>query len=575
MRVDLHHEGGGEETPADVLAEPCDGDTLAGVLAARAAREPSAVAYHLPESHGETRLTVGALYDRAGAAAATLARAGLRPGDRACLCLDTSPDLLAALYGTMLLGAVPMLVEPPMTYARRRAWADRARQIVKVAGPAVFVCDSGVRPLAEEILGTAGAVVCPPFRERATGAEVVTAAPHAPALIQFSSGTTAAPKGIVLSHRALFAAMRAIGRATPLRRDDVAVSWLPLHHDMGMVGATLTTLLFGVPAVLVSPLSFAARPKIWLDLMSRYGGTVSAAPNFAYRLVASLADRLPLDGLDLSGWRVAFNGAEVVDAATLRQWQRACGPYGFRPEAMRTCYGLAEIGLAASFSRAGATPRVEALSAAALAGRGVALPPSSAQDTRELVSSGLPVPGVGIRIVDDAGGELPDGVVGRVLVTGDSMMTGYLTENGIETYDGSLDTGDLGFTLDGELFVTGRHKDLIIIAGRNYQPQPFEQAAATVDGVRAVGVAALGLPDAGSGTERLVIVVETPLHRDAARSERLRREVERAVVGETGVRPGRVAVVRPGTLPRTSSGKLRRPLLTAMMAAESLPEEPR
>ncbi|MFF4775738.1 AMP-binding protein [Microtetraspora fusca] len=571
MTLDIHPDRRGERPEAAPAEPPPGAENLAAVLAARAAREPDTVAYYLPERPpGEDRLTVGDLYARAGTAAAALAHAGLEPGDRACLCLDTSPDLLAALYGAVLMGAVPVLVEPPTAFGRHHAWLDRTRHIVRTVRPAVLVCDPELRPLAEEAAGPRTSVVCPPYQGQ--GAPLVGAAadPGDTALIQFSSGTTSAPKGIALSHRGLRAAVDAIGRATPLLSDDVAVSWLPLHHDMGLVGATLTTFVYGVPAVLVSPLSFTARPRTWLDLVHRYRATVSPAPNFAYRLVASMAGRMKLDGLDLGCWRVAFNGAEVVDAATIRAWQAALGPYGFRPEAMRSCYGLAEVGLAATFSEARAVPRIATVSASALSRDGVVQPPAGEDDGRDLVSSGRPVPGVKVSVVDGDGAGLPDGVVGRVLLSGDSMMAGYLAESepggAAAPRDGWLDSGDLGFTLDGELFVTGRSKDLVIVAGRNHQPQLFELAAAAVDGVRATGVAALGLPDADSGTERLVLVVETPLYRDADRAELLRREVERAVSAGTGVRPGRVDVVRPGMLPRTSSGKLRRPLLAAMLA---------
>jgi fatty-acyl-CoA synthase len=543
--------------------------TLAATLVDRAAREPSAVAYYLPdEADGDGRLTVGELYRRADAAGAALADAGLGRGDRVCLCMDTSPELLAALYGVALVGAVPMLAEPPLTAGRRRLWLERVRHMVEVAGPTVLVCDEGLREAAEEELAPLGVtVLSPPFGDGTLAKPVLEADPEEPAFIQFTSGTTSAAKGIVHSHRSLLAASDAIGRGIPFHRDDVVVSWLPLHHDMGLVGCTLSTFLHDLPTVLFKPLSFGLRPARWLHLVHRYRGNVSPAPNFAYQLVMATAKEADLEGLDLGSWRVAFNGAEVVDAGTVRDFQRVTGPYGFPPESLRPCYGMAELGLAATFAPPDTLPRIERLSRSALADGRPMGPPASDADAQEFVSSGVPVPGTKIRITGEDGRDLPDGRAGKVLVNSTSMMNGYLGVPLEEVVrDGWLETGDLGFVLDGELFVTGRAKDLIIIAGRNYHPQPFEAAATTVDGVRASGAAAVGRYDAATGTERLVIVVETKFHDDEEQAGRIRTEVERRVSERTGVSPGQVVTVKPGRLPRTSSGKMQRHLVAASLA---------
>jgi acyl-CoA synthetase (AMP-forming)/AMP-acid ligase II len=542
----------------------------------RAHREPDAVAYYLPdEPEADQRITVAGMLDRAHAAGAALAAAGLRRGGRVCLCLDTSAPLLAGLFGAELLGAVPSVLEPPLSAGRKQLWLDRVRHIVAVARPSVLVCDEELREATVEALaGLDVAVISPPFGDGVVADPVLEADPEEPAFIQFTSGTTSAAKGIVLSHRSVIAAASAICHGAPFYADDVMLSWLPLHHDMGMVGATMTPFLLSLPSVLIRPLAFGTRPDRWLRLMHQYRATLSPAPNFAYRLVAAVARKVDLTGLDLSCWRAAFNGAEVVDAATLRDFLAVAEPLGLRPEYLRPCYGMAELGLAATFSPVGTPPRIEPVSRTAMAEQGRASAPESPEDTHRYVSSGIPVPGTKIRVTDANHVDLPDRHVGRVLVSSDSMMTGYL--NGpadplLELRDGWLDTGDLGFLLDGELFVTGRSKDLIILAGRNYQPQTFERAAETVDGVRAGGAVAVGVPDPRSGTERMVLVVESKNHRDPERTAETARAVERAVSDLTGVRPAQVVVVSPRTLPKTSSGKLQRPQVAAMVAAGSLP----
>lgn len=537
---------------------------LAAALVDRYRREPDAVAYYLPEAPDD-RITVEDLFAAANAAGAALVAAGVRRGDRLCVCVDTSPELLAVLFGAALVGAVPMLAEPPLTAGRRKLWLERVGHLIEAGEPSVLVCEEGLREIAEETFGGRGLpILSPPFDAGVVREPVLDPDPEEPTLIQFSSGTTSAAKGVVLSHRGLIAAADAIGAGTPFRRGDIMLSWLPLHHDMGMIGGTLTPFLHDVTAVLFRPLTFAVQPELWLRLIHRYRATMSPAPNFAYRLIAGRLSTLDLTGLDLGSWRTAFNGAEVVDPNTVRAWERAMGPYGFRPESMRPCYGMAELGLAATFAPADTRPRITSLSRTAMLEHGRAEPPDHEWDAQEFVSSGTPVPGVRMRVVDKDGTDLPDGRAGRILLAADSMMTGYYKlpdKTAEDLRDGWLRTGDLGFVIDGELYVTGREKDLVIIAGRNYQPQPFEIAAATVDGVRAGGVAAIGVPDADSGTERLVLVVESKRFGAAELMTELAVSVERAVADLAGVRPHRVIMVPPGTVPKTPSGKTQRPLL--------------
>jgi fatty-acyl-CoA synthase len=558
--------------PVGVLATLSTAGTVAGTLVERARRQPDAVAYYLPTESGvDQRITVAGLLQRAHAAGSALAAAGLARGGRVCLCLDTSAPLLAAVFGAALLGAVPSVVEPPVTAGRTQLWLDRVRHLVAVARPSVLVCDASLREAAATVLdGRHVAVISPPFGDGVVAEPVLSAEPEEPAFIQFSSGTTFEAKGIELSHRAVLAAASAIRRGGPFLADDLMVSWLPLHHDMGMIGATMTPFLLSLPSVLIPPLAFGVRPDRWLRLIHVYRATLSPAPNFAYRLVTSIASRIDLTGLDLSCWRAAFNGAEVVDAATVRDFTGAMARFGFRAEHMRPCYGMAELGLAATFSPVGTPPRVEVLSRTAMSESRRAVPPLSDVDAHSYVSSGTALPGTRIRVADASDADLPAGHVGRVLVASESMMTGYL--NGpadplLELRDGWLDTGDLGFLLDGELFITGRSKDLIILAGRNYQPQTFELAAETVAGVRMGATSAVGVLDPGTGTQRMVIVVESKDHRNHDLASAMATAIDRAVADLTGVRPAQVVVVGPRSLPKTSSGKLQRSRVAAMVTA--------
>ncbi|EWC64611.1 acyl-CoA synthase [Actinokineospora spheciospongiae] len=547
-------------------AEPVPADSLGAALAWRAKWRPLSVAHHVVDGRqGETRLTSRDLYRLAGAAAVRLRRAGVGTGDAVALCLDTSVDLLAALYGASLVGAVPFLVEPPLTRARHEGWLSRTAAMVAAATPAAVVCGPA--------LATTAARLGPPVLVAPFGTADIPAPtpvrPEAPALIQFSSGTTGTPKAVVLSHRSVLEASRAIALAAPFLAGDMLGGWLPLHHDMGLIGTVVSPFLHNLASAIMPPLSFVMRPERWLTLLHRFRVTISPAPNFAYRLAAEAIAGLTAVGLDLSAWRVAFNGAELVDHATLRQWQAALGPHGFAATSMRPCYGMAELGLAATFAPAGSLPRVRTVSRSALTTEGALLPPLTPGDAHDLVSCGVEVPGLAVRVVDADGREVGDSVIGRVEVRGTAMMTGYLGEPPLAP--GSwLDTGDLGFRDSGELVLTGRAKDLVIVAGRNHHPYPIEQAACEPPRVRPGAAAAVGVPDPVLGTERLVVVVESVVFREPAEAAALAFEVERVVSERTALRPDRVLVVRPGTLPRTSSGKMRRGLVASMVASGEL-----
>ncbi|MFG1919667.1 AMP-binding protein [Micromonospora sp. NPDC048898] len=565
---------GFELVPVPGPATMSQAPTIGAALLDLADRHPDRPVSYVEESDGRlVRLTAADLVEQAAAAATTLAEYGVRPGDRVGVCMDTSAEAHAALHGCFLLGAVPFVSEPPLATMRRQRWVDRLRLLIRRATPTVMVVEARFRDAVAEPCREAGVeIVVPPFEGGylPAGARGRT---DDIALLQFTSGTTGDSRGVTLTHRAILANVRSMGQHVT-RAGDLAVSWLPLHHDMGLIGLHLMPLLHGIPAVAMPPMAFALRPERWLHAMHRFRGTFTSAPNFAYQICATKIPDNRLEGLDLSAWRVAGNGAEVVNAATLRRWYERMAPFGFREEALMPCYGMAEIGLGATMHELGRPLRVLAVRRDALAASGQVVPAGADDpDRQELVSSGNTLAGVEVTVVDDDGNPLPDRVQGNVLLRTDSMMEGYYgqpDETAKVLTDGVLRTGDQGFLDAGELFVTGRVKDIIIIAGRNYHPYVFETVAATVADARPGGVAAVGVPAGELGTETLVLVVESQQHSDPASVARLREAVTAAVSAETGLRPDRVEIVPRGALAKTPSGKLQRRRIAAALREGTL-----
>ena len=398
-------------------------------------------------------------------------------------------------------------------------------------------------------------------------------APDDLAFVQFSSGTTVAPKPVRLTHRQVLANVDAIRTAILAAHPEgpslthVGVSWLPLYHDMGLVGGVLVALSHASDQVLIPPELFVTRPAIWLRAMSRWRGTTSPAPNFAYGLCADRIRDEELDGVDLSSWVVALNGAEPVTPGVLQRFLDRFAPFGFRPEALTPVYGLAEASLAVTFSSLRRPFRSTHFDRDALVRDGVA---RRTDDGLALVSVGPPLPGFDLHIADEEGHRLGEGLLGRLWVRGPSLMQGYhampdATSGALRA--GWLDTGDTGFLLDGELYLFGRAKDVIVLRGRNHAPQDVEHAIDDLAGVRTGCSAAIGL--VGDGGEELVVLVER--NRNAAPEDAsLADRIARRITERTGLVAARVVVLEPGTLPRTSSGKIRRAEARRLLALGAL-----
>ena len=507
-------------------------------------------------------LSYGQLAEAAGGIAAALARAGVAPGSCVAMMLPTELDFFRCFFGILMAGAIPVPMYPPSRPAQLEDHLHRQAGILRNCEAAVLITFDRVRPLARMLTG-----LSPSLRTVLTPAELdapamvpVPTGAEDLALIQYTSGSTGDPKGVMLSHRNLLANIRAWGRAVGLGSTDVAVSWLPLYHDMGLIGAWLGSLYHGCPLVLMSPLDFLARPERWLWAIHRHRGTVTAAPNFAFELcVKRLADKT-LDGLDLSSWRLAANGAEPVNADTLTRFAQTFARYGLHPQALAPVYGLAEATVGLCVPPPGRGVRVDRVAPEAMRSRGLAEPVPEGAEALRFIACGPPLPGHQLRVVDRDGRVLPERRVGRLEFRGPSATRGYYRNPAASAalFDEDwLVTGDYAYLADGELYITGREKDLIIRGGRNFYPYDLEQVIGELAGVRKGCVAVFGVVDVQAGDERLVVVAETR-ETDAARRAALEQRIAGAAAEQIGIPPDVVVLAPPHAVLKTSSGKLRR-----------------
>ncbi|MGH9691983.1 MAG: AMP-binding protein, partial [Candidatus Acidiferrales bacterium] len=552
--------------------------TLTEVLRLRGLGEPLRAHIHLYQEDDQPRtISFGELYTRASAVAAELRLRGLEPGHAVAIMLPTCAEFFYTFAGILLAGGIPVPLYPPFRADRIAEYAARQSGILRNAEARFLVTfrkaeglarllQPGV-PTLREVLNAerlASAAESPGATPSAEWRPVQNLSHHSRAddiaFLQYTSGSTGDPKGVTLTHANLLANIRSIVAGVDLNPRDVAVSWLPLYHDMGLIGAWFVPLFSGVPVVVMSPLAFLSRPERWLWAIHRHRGTISPAPNFAYELcVRKIADK-DLQGLDLSSWRAALNGAEPVRADTLERFVARFAPYGFRRESLLPVYGLAEASLAVSVPKIGSGYKVDRIERDAFESTGRAVPAAPGDSTAlEFVSAGNPLPDVEVRIVTPDGKAVGERVEGQLWFRGPSATSGYY-RNPRATAEllrggGWLDSGDLAYWADGELCITGRAKDVIIKAGRNLYPHEIEDVAGRVEGVRAGCVVAFGAPDERTGTERLIVTAEV---RNPARARNIAAEVSRAVNDALGVPPDRIEILPPQSIPKTSSGKLRR-----------------
>lgn len=534
--------------------------------------------YLYTDADQQEEITYAELHRGAQQVAAGLIAKQVEPGQSIALMLPTGRDYFDSFFGILLARCVPVPIYPPArpsqleSHLRRHAGIlsnARARllltvpeakavgQLLKVQTPELqgVVTVKDIRVGMSELPTTISAKSA---AEQAHGLDI--------AFLQYTSGSTGAPKGVILSHTNLLTNIRAMGRVMQVDPTDVFVSWLPLYHDMGLIASWLASLYFAIPLVSMSPLLFLTRPQRWLWAIHNHRGTLSASPNFGYELCLRALEKSDnaeqeFTGLDLSCWRGAFNGAEPVSPATIKRFCEHFAPYGFRPEAMAPVYGLAESSVGLALPPPWRGPIIDRVLRQPLMRRGEAQPaPDEDGDALQFVASGQPLPDHQVRIVDEAGRELPERREGRLEFTGPSATSGYFrnAEATAKLFNGQwLDSGDRAYMAGGDIFITGRSKDMIIRAGRNLYPHELEEKVGDVPGIRKGCVAVFASHDRHSETEHLVVLAETR-ERDASTRKELQKAITELCVELMETPPDDIVLAPPYAVPKTSSGKIRR-----------------
>ena len=508
------------------------------------------------------RHTWAEVHERAARVAGGLAAAGIGHGDAVAMLAGAPVEIAPTAQGVWMRGASLTMLHQPTPRTDLVRWAEETTGVIDmIAAKAVIISEPFMA--AAPVLSAAGMTVL----------TIEALLDHAAiwpldtddddvALMQLTSGSTGSPKAVQITHANIVANAEAmvVGCNFDINTD-VIVSWLPCFHDMGMTGYLTVPMYIGAELVKVTPMDFLRDTLLWAKLIDKYHGTMTAAPNFAYNLLAKRLRRQATPGeFDLSSLRWALSGAEQVDPLDVEDLCEAGAPFGLRPEAIIPAYGMAETTVAVSFSECGAGMVIDEVDADLLAVLHLAVPASRGH-TRRLVSLGKPLGDLEVRIVDEDGSELPARGVGVIEVRGDPVTRGYTTAAGfIPAQDerGWYDTGDLGYlTETGNVVVCGRLKDVIIMAGRNIYPTDIERAACRVAGVRPGCAVAVRL-DVGLSRETFAVAVECKEFADHDQVRRIERQVAHEVFAEVDMRPRNVVVLEPGMIPKTPSGKLRR-----------------
>ncbi len=511
---------------------------------------------------------------------------GLRKGDRVALILPANEDFVLCFFGAIRAGIIPVPIYPPLGIGHFQSYLDNTRHIVAKSGARALVTSAKIKRL----LGTVQAA-CPAL-EQVVAVEGIRESMEAlkpekitlddVAFLQFTSGSTSRPKGVPLTHGNLSANISCILReGLGASEGDIGISWLPLYHDMGLIGFVLTPLFRRIPIVHLPPLLFLKRPISWFQAVTRHKGTIAYAPNFAYALCLKRIREKDLEGIDLSTWRVAGCGAEPIRPETLEAFAATFASVGFKKDALLPSYGMAESSLAISFSGLGKGVKTLSVNGPVLWGSGdVELIAEDHESAVRLVSCGRECELHSVRIfeADDAMSShpLPERKVGEIRIAGPSVMRGYWedAERTKETFAGPfLKTGDLGFLCEGELYICGRSKEVVIVNGRNYYPQDMEWEASKVAGVRKGNVVAFGARDPSgveADRERVVLAFEMQDAEDLRRAQTTVQLVRKSVQDGMGLTLDDVVALTPGTLPKTSSGKLQRTKTRALYEAGEL-----
>ena len=549
--------------PAHVV--PHTATTLIDVLAWHTQCHPKRPHLQLCNGTSDNPITYEQLFTQAQTIAAGLQNLNIQPGECVSIMLPTSEEYFYSFYGILLAGGIPVPLYPPANPAQLEDHMRRHVGILTNCQAPVLITIPQAKKIARllqaQVSSLRHVVTIEELFAGGHSFSEIPVNPEATAFIQYTSGSTGNPKGVVLSHANLLANIRAMGKTVNATSDDVFVSWLPLYHDMGLIGAWLGSIYYAYFLAVMSPLSFLHHPEKWLWTIHNYKGTLSASPNFGYELCIRRLEEEQLRDLDLSSWRAAFNGAETVSASTMERFYEKFHHYGLKQQTLMPVYGLAENTVGLAFPPINRGMIVDKVKRTTFMQTGKAIPATEADDDPLLfVSCGYPLPNHDVRIVDSANREMPERQEGSLQFRGPSATSGYFrnVEHTKALFQGNwLDSGDLAYIADGEIYLTGRIKDIIIRAGRNIYPHELDECIGNIEGVRAGRVTAFGSTDPHNGTERLVVVAETR-ETDSEQLKKLQRDVIATVNGLVGTPPDEIVLAPPNTILKTSSGKLRR-----------------
>ncbi|HNT24278.1 MAG TPA: fatty acyl-AMP ligase [Anaerolineales bacterium] len=516
-------------------------------------------------------ITYAELLQRSNGYAQALAGAGIQPGEVVILILQHGADLAYAFFGAILHGAIPSI----MPFLTEKLSPEQYRRslaaLFEICAPAAVITypefESEVRQAISPHASIRTLLLSSQIAWPAEAAEITPTKGIQPAdivLLQHSSGTTGLQKGVALSHQAVFNQLESYSRALHLAPADVIVSWLPLYHDMGLIAGFLLPILSSIPLVLLSPFDWVRAPYRMLQAISQYQGTLAWLPNFAYNFCAQKIRPRDLEGVDLSSWRAVINCSEPMYYRSHQLFLERFAPYGFRASALATCYAMAENVFAVTQGGIDAPVTIDPVSQRGLLIDRLARPPQPGEDVISMLSVGRPIDNTRVRILDEHHHDLAERSLGEIALHSDCMLTGYykrpdLTKKAFA--GGWYLTGDLGYMADGEVYVTGRKKDLIIVGGKNVYPQDLEGLASEVAGIHPGRVAAFGVPNPDTGTEDVVIAAELEdqnLDPEDPAAQAIADEIRQRVTRGSDVVLRYVKLVRRGWLLKTSSGKVAR-----------------
>lgn len=508
-----------------------------------------------------------------------LKKAGIQPGEVVILILPHGEDLVYAFFGAILHGSIPAIMPFLTEKLSPENYRLSLKSLFEITAPAAVMTDPMSLNEVQKAIKTgesvrkvivSNQVTAQPEFSSSLFASGVTRSAEDIMLLQHSSGSTGLQKGVALSHKAVFNQLDSYSRAIRLNPSDVIVSWLPLYHDMGLIAGFLLPILSGTPLVILSPFDWVRAPYKLFQAVSNYKGTLSWLPNFAYNFCAQKIRPRELDGIDLSSWRAVSNCSEPMYWNSHQMFLSRFEPYGFRPSALTTCYAMAENVFAVSQGGIDEPLTIDQISQHGLLVDQIAIPPKSSEDTINMLSAGRPIDNTRVRILNQHHADLADNHIGEIAISSNCMVTGYYNRPDLSSnafHNGWYLTGDLGYIAQGEVYITGRIKDLIIVGGKNIYPQDLENLACKVTGVHPGRVVAFGIPNEATGTEDVIIIAEVDSREkeltnadleDSPEIDRISDEIRMQVTRGSDITLRLVKLVKRGWLIKTSSGKIAR-----------------